>query len=568
MDRAATTEREFRALLQSEWDWRLEQFPRLASAAGDHRFDHRLERVDADSRAARQVRWRDTLAALRRIDTGLLPAASRIDHAVYANQIQTLLGELEHGGVLMPMDGDSAFFSHLPDLWREQPLHDGAQFRAYLGRLAAIPQYFDDHIELLGEALRRGVVLPAVVMQGRDRPLAQMLAVPDPLASPFYAPLRQMPAAVPEAEAAALRRDAQRVIADEVLPAYRRLADFLREQYLPRARESIAACELPGGEAFYAERVRAYTTRALSAAQVHELGRSEVERIAADMRRLVTECGFGGGLAEFLAQLRSDPQHYPRSGDELLARASWIAKRIDVQLPRFFGKLPRQPFGVAPVPDEIAPFYTSGRYVPAPTGGDQAALYWVNTHQLDSRAWYALPALTLHEAVPGHHLQMALAAENTAQPMFRRLDMLSAHGEGWALYAEFLGREMGIYQTPLEEFGRASYEMWRACRLVVDTGLHAFGWSRAQAQAYLREHTALSEHEVVTEVDRYIGWPGQALSYKVGELAFRGLRRELEGRLGARFDLRAFHDHALALGCVPLPTLESELRAWADALAA
>jgi uncharacterized protein (DUF885 family) len=280
----------------------------------------------------------------------------------------------------------------------------------------------------------------------------------------------------------------------------------------------------------------------------------------------VVEFGFSGGLSDFLGHLRSDPQHYPRSGDELLARASWIAKRVDAQLPRFFGKLPRQPFGVAPVPDEIAPFYTSGRYVPAPADGDQAALYWVNTHNLESRAWYALPALTLHEAVPGHHLQMALAAENSAQPMFRRLDMLSAHGEGWALYAEFLGREMGIYQTPLEEFGRASYEMWRACRLVVDTGMHAFGWSRDRAQGYLREHTALSEHEVTTEVDRYIGWPGQALSYKVGELAFRGLRRELEGRLGARFDLRAFHDQALALGCVPLPTLEREMCAWADGI--
>ena len=560
--------RTFEALVADEWAWRLEQFPRLASLAGDHRYDDRLERVDAGSRQARLQRWRATQAALASIDVAALSPTQRVDHAVYANQIDTLLGELEHGGALMPMDGDSAFFTYLPDLWREQPLHTPAQMRVYLRRLAAIPLYFADHIELLREALQRGLVLPAIVMQGRDRPLLQMLAHAGPEVTPFFEPLRKLPAAWPEAERQALCAEARSVIGQQVLPAYRALADFMHDEYLPRTRQTLAAHDLPGGEAFYAERVRAYTTRPLSARQVHEQGLEEVARIGADMQRLMRECGFAGEMDAFLAHLRTDPQYYPRSDDELLARASWIAKRIDGVLPRFFGKLPRQPFGVAPVPDEVAPFYTSGRYVPAPVEGDQAALYWVNTCKLDSRAWYALPALTLHEAVPGHHLQMALAAENTDQPMFRRLDALSAHGEGWALYAEFLGTEMGIYTTPLDEFGRASYEMWRACRLVVDTGLHAFGWSRERAQQYMRENTALSEHEITTEVDRYIGWPGQALSYKIGEIAFRGLRRELETSLGARFDLRAFHDHALSLGCVPLPTLEQEMRRWAAGVAA
>ena len=562
---ASTADSAFDALVESEWSWRLAQFPRLATQAGDHQHDHRLERMDAASRAARAQRWRSTRDALQRIDAAALSPAKRVDRAVYANQIETLLGELEHGGALMPMDGDSAFFSYLPDLWRDQPLQTAEQLQSYLGRLGAIAPYFDDHIELLDEALQRGLVLPAVVMQGRDAPLMQMLALKDPAATPYFTPFRQRPAALPAADFERLAEDARRVISQQVLPAYARLAATMKDRYLPRTRASTAARDLPGGEAFYAERVRAYTTLPLSAAQVHAQGLAEVARILEDMHRLMRQCGWQAELTDFLAQLRSDPQHYPRSAEELLGRASWIAKRVDGVLPRFFGKLPRQPFGIAPVPAELAPYYTSGRYVPAAAEGDQAALYWVNTCKLESRAWYALPALTLHEAVPGHHLQMALAAENTARPAFRRLESLSAHSEGWALYAEFLGSEMGIYQTPLEEFGRASYEMWRACRLVVDTGLHALGWSRERAQAYLRDHTALSEHEVVTEVDRYIGWPGQALSYKVGELEFRGLRRHAEDRLGPRFDLRAFHDRLLDLGCVPLPALRQEVAMWIEA---
>lgn len=549
----------FDRLVAAEWDWRLQQFPRLATQAGDHRFDDRMERMDADSRAARLARWRDTRQALQAIDPAGLPARRRADFAVYANQIDTLLGELEHGGVLMPMDGDQAFFSYLPDLWREQPLHSAAQLQAYLGRLGGIATYFDDHIALMSEALQRGLVLPAVVMQGRDAPLQQMLAHGSAEGAPYFTPFRQRPAGVPAAEFDRLAVAARTLIERQLLPAYDRLARFLRDTYQPRARSSTAAHELPGGEAFYAERVRAFTTLPLSAAQVHEQGLAEVARILDTQHRLMRDCGWVGPFADFLQQLRSDPRHYPRSAEELLGRASWIAKRVDGVLPRFFGTLPRQPFGVAPVPDELAPFYTSGRYVPAAADGDQAAIYWVNTCKLESRAWYALPALTLHEAVPGHHLQMALAAENRDQAAWRRLDGLSAHSEGWALYAEYLGTEMGIYQTPLEEFGRASYEMWRAARLVVDTGLHALGWTRSQAQAYLREHTALSEHEVTTEVDRYIGWPGQALSYKVGEMAFRTLRHEQEARLGSAFDLRRFHDRLLAQGCVPLPVLGAAL---------
>ncbi len=551
---SSTADAALEALLADEWAWRLREFPRLASWVGRRSEDHRLERMDAASRAARLARWQATRQALQAIDPKALNASTRVEAAVYAHQLDGLISEYELGGLLMPIDGDSAFYSYLPELWRDQPLDTPAQLQAHLQRLAAIPQFFEDYIELMEEGRQRGLMPPALIMAGREEPVARVAACSKAEDTPFYAALRER---LQGQEG--LQREAVAVIEQRLLPAYRRLLRYLREDYLPQARSSTAARDLPGGEAFYAARVRQFTTLPLSPQQVHDIGLAEVERIATDMRRLQRECGHQGEWTDFLAWLRSDPQFYPRSGDELLAQASWIAKRVDSVLPRYFGHLPRQPFGVEPVPAEMAPFYTTGRYVPAAPGSGQAALYWVNTHNLAARSLYSLPALTLHEAVPGHHLQFALEAENPALKPFRRAGDLSAHSEGWALYAEYLGSEMGLYRTPFEEFGRASYEMWRACRLVADTGLHALGWSREQACQLLRQHTALSEHEIGTEVDRYIGWPGQALSYKMGEIVIRRLRRRWEQAQGSAFDLRAFHDRLLALGTVPLPCLEQEL---------
>ncbi len=552
----------FYALLNEEWAWRLQEFPRLATASGVHAHDHRMERMDAASRAHRLARWREVRARLQALlaaqqQQQALGRQARIDAAVYAHQLDTLIAEHEQGGVLMPIDADQAFYSYLPELWREQPLDSPAQLQAHLQRLRGLPQYFDDHIELLEEGRRAGRLQPAVVMQDREAPLRAIAACGRAEDTPFWQALAARLQAHP-----ALANEARRLIEDALLPAYHRLLDYLQQHYLPASRQQgpVGALAMPGGEAFYAARVRSYSTQALSARQVHEIGLEEVVRIAAEMERIKAESGFAGALPEFLQWLRSDARFYPRSSEQLLSAASWIAKRVDAVLPRFFGHLPRQPFGIAPVPDSFAPFYTAGRYVPAAPGSGSAALYWVNTHALPSRALYQLPALTLHEAVPGHHLQFALEAENEALHPFRRAGDLSAHSEGWALYAEYLGREMGVYRDPFEEFGRASYEMWRACRLVADTGLHALGWSREQARALLRQHTALSEHEVCTEVDRYIGWPGQALSYKLGELAIRRLRAAHEAALGSAFDLRQFHDRLLALGTVPLSCLAEELR--------
>ena len=552
----------FARLAADEWTWRLGQFPQLATSVGENAHDDRLERVDAASRAARLARWRATRAALAAIPADAMSPAARADRAVYENQLHGLIAAMESHADLMPLNSDSSFYGPLVDLCDAQPLGNTAEYRRFLARLADIPRFFAEHVELLREGLAAGYTVPQAVLEGRDQPLAAIAGITDAAATPFWKPFAAFPAGVPESDRAALQAEARRVIDDRVLPAYRDLLAFMRETYVPGARQTTAACDLPEGDAFYAAQIRHYTTLPLSADEVHERGLREVARILAEMHEVRRAAGFDGDMPAFLEFLRTNAKFYARTPQELLAQASWISKRIDGLLPKFFGVLPRQPYGVAPVPDDIAPFYTSGRYVPAPRPIGAAGMYWVNTHALPSRALYALPALTLHEAVPGHHLQIALAAEVEGQPAWRRHSFVDAYGEGWALNAEHLGDEMGVYLTPYEQFGRLAYEMWRAARLVVDTGLHAKRWSRAQARAYLLAHTALSAHEVATEVDRYVSWPGQALSYKIGEITIRELRARAERQLGARFDLRAFHDAVLALGSVPLGLLEERVVAW------
>jgi uncharacterized protein (DUF885 family) len=555
-------DRRFAQLADAEWEWRLAQFPQLATSIGDARHDDRLERVDAASRSERLAYWRGVRAALAEIALAEMSPAARIDRAVFDNQIQGYIAALEVHAVRMPLNADSGFYDSLTELPNVQPLRDGAEYARYLARLADIPRFMAEHADLMREGLDSGHSVPQIVLAGRDQPLAAIAGITDPAATPFFKPFLAFPVGVAEAERPALRAQALAVIGDAVLPAYRDFLAFMRETYVPRARRTLGASEMPDGQAYYAAQIRQYTTLPLTAEDIHARGLADVARILAEMRAVMAQAGFDGGLPEFLHFLRTDPQFYARTPHELLAHASWIAKRIDGLLPRFFGKLPRQPYGVAPVPAEMAPYYTTGRYAPAPQPTGFAGMYWVNTYALESRALYTLAALTLHEAVPGHHLQIALAGEIESQPAFRRFSFVDAYGEGWALYAEHLGDEMGVYLTAHEQFGRLTYEMWRACRLVVDTGLHAFGWSREQARAYLLEHTALSEHEVVTEIDRYIGWPGQALSYKIGEMKIRELRADARRRLGAAFDLRAFHDVVLALGSVPLAVLQEQVEAW------
>jgi uncharacterized protein (DUF885 family) len=403
-----------------------------------------------------------------------------------------------------------------------------------------------------------------VILDGRDAPIEAQL-VDRAADSPFFAPFEDLPESVAGGEKAELLSAAERVVMQDVVPAYRRLFAFFNDEYRPGARESLGATDLPNGAAFYRAQIRQYATVDLTPQQIHGIGLEQVEHIRAEMDAIIEEVGFEGGFAAFIAFLRSDPQFYAKTPKELLAHASYYAKKIDGRLPMLFGHLPRQPYGVAPVPEAIAPFYTAGRYVGAPQDALRGGYYWVNTYALESRPLYAIPALTLHEGAPGHHTQSALAAEQADQPPFRRYDYISAYGEGWGLYSEKLGLEMDIYETPYEHFGRLTYEMWRACRLVIDTGVHAFGWTREQAIDYLASRTALSLHEVTTEVDRYISWPAQALSYKLGEYTLLQLRAQAEEKLGAAFDLRAFHDFVLSLGSVPLDVLTEEVSRWTAA---
>jgi uncharacterized protein (DUF885 family) len=381
----------------------------------------------------------------------------------------------------------------------------------------------------------------------------------------FFAPLRTLPPGLPAEEQARLRAEALAAIEQHAMPAYHALLAFLRDEYLAAPRESVGISEVPGGRDYYRALVRYHTTRDVTPEQVHQVGLAEVARIRAEMDAVIAETGFDGSFAEFLHYLRTDPKFYAQSEDELLKHAAWLAKRADDAMPRFFRHLPRLPYGVRPVPASMAPNYTTGRYWPGSLEGGVAGGYMVNTYALDQRPLYELPSLTVHEAVPGHHHQFAIAQELENVPDFRRDGYITAYGEGWGLYTEFLAIEMDLYDTPYDHFGRLTFEMWRACRLVVDTGLHWYGWSVAQAESCLLENSALAPHNVRTEIARYVSWPGQALAYKTGELLMRQLRTEAEAALGEDFDIRAFHDHLLADGGMPLAALEARMRAWIEA---
>lgn len=553
----------FAQIVDAEWAYRLEANPLLSTWIGEKQYNHLLDAVNEDAQRQRHERWQSILNQLSAINENELTAAEQVNFSIFRRQIQSFISQYRFKSYLIPLNSDTGFHTSLARLPQIMPFINRTDYENYLSRLDGIAQYMDEHRVLMREGIKQGISLPKVVLKGRDKGFSAHV-VDHVEESVFYQPFMSE---VPPADVAAeewkqWQQRAKKIIETEVIPAYAELARFFTEEYVPGARTSIAARALPNGEAFYQDQVRYYTTLDISVEEVHQIGLTEVARIRSEMEAIIRELQFDGSFADFLSFLRSDKQFYAPTAEALLKHAAWIAKRADAALPSLFTHLPRQPYGVAPVPDDIAPYYTGGRYVPAPIDGTGAAYYWVNTYQLESRPLYVLPALTLHEAVPGHHLQISLAAEQGEQPAFRRNDYISAYGEGWGLYAEHLGVEMGIYQTPYEHFGRLTYEMWRACRLVVDTGIHWKGWSRDQALAYLRDNTALSLHEVETEIDRYISWPGQALSYKMGELTIKRLRRLAEQKLAASFDVREFHDLILAQGSVPLPLLEQMVKLY------
>ncbi len=490
------------------------------------------------------------LAKLQAVPTVQLSAPAKIDAAVFRTLLEEQIGDARFREWEMPFDSDSDFWSYLA---ARRPLDSAEEYRRYIGRMRDLPRFFDEQIANARSGLKRGFSVPAVTLKGRDASIAAHV-VDDPEKSPFWAAFAQMPARFPTAEAAQLKAEARRAIAENVVPAFRELHTFYRDEYLPGARKTLAAEAMPDGKAYYAQQIRQYTTLDLTAPDIHRTGLAEVARIIAEMEKVKAEAGFTGDLKAFIAFLRTDPQFTAKTPDELMGVSSYVAKRADDRIGEFFGLLPRKRFGIRPVDPAIAPFYTAGR------GGLDACQ--MNTYDLPSRPLYNIPALTLHECAPGHSFQMALALEREAAPKFRRQVYFSGFGEGWGLYTEFLGEEMGIYRTPYERFGKLSYEMWRAARLVIDTGIHSQGWSRDRAIAYLADHTALSRREVETEVDRYISWPGQALAYKLGEMSIRRARAKAEAELGEKFDIRKFHDVTLALGSVPLPVFEERIDAF------
>ncbi|WP_189433843.1 DUF885 domain-containing protein [Alishewanella longhuensis] len=494
------------------------------------------------------------------VDVTKLSEQEQIDHAILAYRLADEIDQYRFDAHFMPLTSESGFHTFLAMSFQRSVLRQADDYQLYLQRLAAIPGYMTQQTALMREGLARGITQPKVVLAGFEQSISSYIAV-DAEQSVFFQPLQRKPDSLDEQQWQQFRQQAAELIRTQVNPAYQAFYNFMVADYLPGAREDIAASSLPNGSAFYQNRLEHYTTLQLTPAQVHQTGLAEVARIRAEMQQVIDSLGFEGSFADFINYLRTDPQFYPTSADELLRYAAWLSKRADAQLPRFFNLLPRTPYGVVEVPAEIAPKYTTGRYSGA-SRDDQAGFYWVNTYALNRRPLYEMEALTLHEAVPGHHLQISLAREQSELADFRRSFYTSAFGEGWGLYAEYLGLEMGFYQDPYSNFGRLTYEMWRAARLVVDTGMHTKGWTRQQAMDFLAENTALSMHNVQTEIDRYISWPAQALSYKLGELTIKRLRKQAEEQLADRFDIREFHAVVLGNGSVPLAVLEQQVERY------
>ena len=550
-------------LFRREWQLRLRENPLFATSVGVHEYDDRMPSENLADQARRAEAARGLLKELEGIDLQGLGEDDRINHQMFGRQLRDRIASFEFGEHLIPFNADSGFHSDLARLPDQVPLATVRDYENYIARLRAVPRYFDDHLELLREAIARGITIPRVTLTGIEVTM-QTHIVDDPAKSVFWAPFESFPTTVPQAQRERLRAAGREAIRDSVVPSYKKLLDFMTREYIPKARTTLGASELPRGRDYYTFLVRRYTTLDLTPDEVHQTGLREVERIRKEMDEVIRQVGFKGDFAAFLKHLRTDPRFYAKTPEELLEKASRIAKRMDGKLPSLFKTLPRLPYGVAPVPADIAPKYTGGRYVDAPVGSTEPGWYWVNTYALESRPLYNLEALTLHEAVPGHHLQIALAREHEGVPEFRRFSYLSAFGEGWGLYSEHLGLEAGFYTDPYSNFGRLTYEMWRACRLVVDTGIHWKGWTRDQVIEYLATRTALPLHEVQTETDRYISWPGQALAYKTGELKIRELRARAEKELGEKFDVREFHDAVLANGSVPLPVLEQAIERYIE----
>ena len=503
----------------------------------------------------------ELLLGLSLIDTTYLDDNDKISFKLLGFKLQDIIDYYEFERHLNPLLSDTGFHSSLGYMVR--PLYNYNQVKNYLNKLNAIPDYVDQYFVNLREGLSKGVSQPLVIFKGYESTYNDHITR-DHKDNYFYSPFKNLPDDLNQSQIDSILYEGQKAIEESVIPEFKRIKEFFENEYFPNTRTKIGISETENGLDYYQNRINFYTTsKSYNADKIHKIGLDEVSRIRKGMIKIISDLKFKGSFDDFLKFLRTDERFYAKTPKELLMFARDISKRIDAKLPKFFKTLPRKPYGVAPVPDAIAPKYTGGRYVGTSKNSTEPGYYWVNTYDLKSRTLYTIPALTAHEGVPGHHLQGSLNNElGDSIPRFRRNLYLSAFGEGWGLYSEFLADDMGIYTTKYEQFGKFTYEMWRACRLVVDTGIHAMGWTREEAVEYMSKNTALSLHEINTEVDRYISWPGQALSYKIGEIKIRELRKKAKDQLGNKFNIRDFHEVVLSQGTVTLSILEQRINKY------
>jgi len=556
-----------RRLIAQDWEYTMREYPEFATAVGYPGQNARWTDNSFEAIARRKRYLNETFATLQTIDRGKLGPTDQLNYDLFRRNFVDALQESRFPGELMPITQLGGVQQDVPSTIAQMPAASVHDYEDIVARLRAVPVLVDQTIALLERGLAAKITPPQITL--RDVPAQALnLVVDDPLKSPLLAAFTKFPAAVPAAEQERLRAAAIAAYRDAVAPAFRKLNVFLAEKYVPGARTSIAMRDLPDGMTWYQVRARASTTTNLSPEHIHQIGLSEVKRIRGQMDSVIAASGFRGTFAEFVQLLRTDPRFYFTTPEDLLRASRDVAKRIDPELTRLFGTLPRLPYGVLPIPSYAERSQTTAYYQPGSPAGHRPGTYYVNTYNLPARPRWEMEALTLHEAVPGHHLQIALAQELEGVPEFRRYGGYTAFVEGWGLYSESLGGELGLYDDPYSKFGQLTYEMWRAIRLVIDTGIHTMGWSRQQAIDYFKANAAKTEHDITVEVDRYIVWPGQALAYKIGELKIKDLRAYASSTLRDRFDVRAFHDQVLGAGAVPLDILEGRIRAWVAAVQA
>jgi len=552
----------FEQLLSQHWQADLEANPEFATSLGVRDFDDRLSDPSLAAYEQSVVQAKEFLTQAQSINADQLSAANQLNHALLVLELSDQIAASEYGGRYMIMTNRGGPHLTLTNLVGRLPFFKLVDYQSYVDRLSAIPDYMSKATARLQAGLDAGWVQPCEPMQGFEKSIETHI-VERAKESVFYQPFSKADAKLDSAELQKLEKQALRTIDKKIVPSFKAFADFYKERYAPACREKVGTNSMPGGEAYYQYRVKHFTTTDLSTEQVHMIGLKEVARIRSEMLEVIDEADFKGSFDEWLVFLRDNPDFYPKTPEERMQAVATISKKIDGEMPKLFGKLPRMPYGLKEIPADIAEKTTTAYYQRPAGDGSRAGFYFVNTSKLDTRPLYQLEALSLHEAVPGHHLQLALAQE-LELPNFRKYGGVTAFIEGWGLYAERLGLEIGFYQTPYTNFGRLSYEMWRACRLVVDTGLHSKGWTRQQAIDFMAANSGLSMNNIVSEVDRYITWPGQALAYKIGELKIRELRQRAEDSLGEKFDVRTFHDKVLENGALPLSILETTVDEWID----